>query len=67
MEMQIHGATTDTAVTVDGQVLANITEADRIQVQRAAETFRMVEVAGKNDYQTLREKLDWGGRIRHKK
>lgn len=67
MEMQIHGGTADTAVTVDGQVLANITESDRIQVQRAAETFRMVEVAGQNDYQTLREKLDWGGRIRHKK
>ena len=67
MEMQIHGGATDTAVTVDGQVLVNITELDRIQVQRAAETFRMVEVAGQNDYQTLREKLDWGGRIRHKK
>ena len=67
MEMQIHGGTADTAVTVDGQVLANITELDRIQVARAAETFRMVEVAGQNDYQTLREKLDWGGRIRHKK
>jgi len=67
MEMQIHGGTADTAVTVDGQVLANITESDRIQVQRAVETFRMVEVAGQNDYQTLREKLDWGGRIRHKK
>lgn len=67
MEMQIHEGAVDTAVTVDGQVLANITESDRIQVQRAAETFRMVEVAGQNDYQTLREKLDWGGRIRHKK
>ena len=67
MEMQIHGGAADTAVTVDGQVLANITELDRIQVARAAETFRMVEVAGQNDYQTLREKLDWGGRIRHKK
>ena len=67
MEMQIHEGAVDTAVTVDGQVLANITESDRIQVQRATETFRMVEVAGQNDYQTLREKLDWGGRIRHKK
>ena len=67
MEMQIHGATADTAVTVDGQVLANITELDRIQVERATETFRMVEVTGQNDYQTLREKLDWGGRIRNKK
>ena len=67
MEMQIHGGAADTAVTVDGQVLANITELDRVQVARAAETFRMVEVAGQNDYQTLREKLDWGGRIRHKK
>jgi NAD+ kinase len=67
MEMQVHGDTADTAVTVDGQVLANITEVDRIRVERAVETFRMVEVAGQNDYQTLREKLDWGGRIRHKK
>ena len=65
--MQIHGGAADTAVTVDGQVLANITELDRIQVERAAETFSMVEVAGQNDYQMLREKLDWGGRIRHKK
>ena len=67
MEMRIHGGTADTAVTVDGQVLANIMELDRIQVERAAETFRMVEVTGQNDYQTLREKLDWGGRIRNKK
>lgn len=65
--MRIHGGTADTAVTVDGQVLANIMELDRIQVERAAETFRMVEVTGQNDYQTLREKLDWGGRIRNKK
>jgi len=66
-EMQVQGVTADTAVTVDGQVLANVTETDRIRVEKADVVFRMVEVMGQNDYRTLREKLDWGGRIRHKK
>ena len=36
---------------------------DRIRVQRADARFQMIEIPEKNYYRTLRERLDWGGRI----
>lgn len=66
-EMSVHTPREGTAVVVDGVVLGSVTEADRICVQRAASSFKMLEVAGHDDYGTLREKLDWGGIIRGRK
>ena len=50
-----------TAVVVDGRVLCSLEPGDRIRVQRAKPQFKLVEVAGRGYYRTLREKLGWGG------
>ncbi len=66
-EMTLRETVAETAVAVDGKVIASVTEQDVIRVQKAPRPFLMIEVDGQNDYRSLREKLDWGGRIRHKK
>ncbi len=63
-EMAVASKCETVAAVVDGQVLAQLTSADRVCVARAKERFKMIEVPGHNYYHTLREKLDWGGHIR---
>jgi NAD+ kinase len=41
-----------------------LTAQDRVRVERAAPTFKMVEIPERNYYRTLREKLGWGGDVR---
>ena len=53
-----------TAVVVDGVELCGLEVNDRVRVERAAPTFKLVEVPGRSYYRTLREKLGWGGRLR---
>jgi NAD+ kinase len=66
-EIAVHAPREGTSVVVDGVVLGSVTEADRIRVQRAASGFKMLQVAGHDDYATLREKLGWGGILRGRK
>ena len=54
-----------TTVVVDGAVLATLQPNDRVRVQRAQATFRLVEAPGHSYYRTLREKLGWGGRLQY--
>lgn len=56
-----------TSVVVDGRVLCQLESSDRVRVTRAEPTFKLVEVRGHNYYRTLREKLGWGGTLRHQK
>ncbi len=62
-EMVVPHPNPGTAVVVDGQVLATLEAGDRIRVQRAPESFKLVEVPGHNYYRTLREKLQWSGKL----
>ncbi len=66
-EMRVRTAGVVASLVVDGQQLACLSPDDRVRIERASESFQLIEVADHDDYQTLREKLDWGGRIRHKK
>ncbi|MFP6750604.1 MAG: NAD(+)/NADH kinase [Pirellulaceae bacterium] len=66
-EMRVRTADVVASLVVDGQQLACLAPDDRVRIERASESFQLIEVADHDDYQTLREKLDWGGRIRHKK
>jgi NAD+ kinase len=50
-------------VLVDGRMICELTEMDRVRVQRAKPTFQLIEVEGHNYYRTLREKLGWGGNL----
>lgn len=54
-----------TTLMVDGEVVCQLTAADRVRIERAPASFQLVEVAGHGYYQTLREKLGWGGKIRN--
>ena len=46
-----------------GPPLCRLRGDDRVRVERAKPTFKMVEVRDRNYYRTLREKLGWGGNL----
>jgi NAD+ kinase len=48
-------------LTIDGQVYEELAEGDRIVVRRAPKTFRLIDLGLRTYYDTLREKLHWGG------
>ncbi len=52
-----------TCILVDGRVLGTLLAGDRVRIQRAPVSFRMLRVPGQNDYRTLREKLGWSGSL----
>jgi len=58
---QPHDSTT---VVLDGVPLCRLTAADRVRVERAVPTFKMIEIPEHHYYRTLREKLGWGGDVR---
>ena len=60
-ELAVTGPHESTSVVVDGRTLGRLLAGDRITIERAATTFRMVSVPGQDDYRTLRDKLGWGG------
>jgi len=62
-ELTVAKPRAETSVVVDGRILCRLRAADRVQVTRAAETFKMVCVPGHTYYRTLREKLGWSGRL----
>jgi len=52
-----------TAVVVDGRVIHRLLAGDKVRVERAQPSFKLVEVPGHGYYRTLREKLGWGGQL----
>ena len=63
-EMVVADARAETPVVLDGRVLCAVAPGDRIRVRRADVRFQLVSAPGHSYYQTLREKLGWGGRLR---
>jgi NAD+ kinase len=63
-EMVVQEPGPNTAIIVDGRPLWTLTKDDRVRVEKAADQFRMIELENHGYYQTLREKLGWGGNIR---
>jgi NAD+ kinase len=53
-----------TSLVVDGQKVVKLTVNHRIRITRAEPVFQLIEVAGRNYYRTLREKLGWRGEFR---
>jgi NAD+ kinase len=62
-ELSVTRPTESTSVVVDGRVLCRLRKDDLVRVVRAEPTFKLVEVAGRSYYRTLREKLGWGGEL----
>ena len=52
-----------TCIVLDGQVITQLTQTDRVRIVRADEVFQLIQIQGHHYYRTLREKLGWGGRI----
>jgi NAD+ kinase len=53
-----------TSLVVDGRVMTTLTADDRVRIARSTAVFQLVEVPGQSYYQTLREKLGWGGQLK---
>lgn len=51
----------DVGLTVDGQVYEELCQGDRIVVRRASRTFQLIDLGLRTYYDTLRQKLHWGG------
>lgn len=61
--ISVRNPSESTSVVVDGNTIANLGTDDRVTIQQADDSFRMIEVSRHGYYRTLREKLGWGGRI----
>jgi NAD+ kinase len=56
----IRRSSPSTMAVIDGQENIVLTNQHRVTVRRASVSFRLVKVAGRSYYQTLRDKLRWG-------
>lgn len=63
LELTVTEPNESTSIVVDGRPLGRLLPGDRVRIERAAQSFRMLSVPGQNDYRTLREKLGWGGSV----
>lgn len=54
----------NTAVVVDGRLLAHISSRDRIEVFPSDVHFQIINVPGVSYYSKLQEKLGWGGQLK---
>lgn len=52
------------ACMIDGQVLTPLLPGDALTIRRASPRFTLVEIGGHGYYDTLRDKLAWGGGLR---
>ncbi len=66
-EMSVASPSPGTSAVVDGRALRVLEEGDRVRVERAAASFKLITASGHSYYRTLREKLGWGGRLSAKK
>jgi len=53
------------ALTVDGQVFRQLADGDRVVVQKAQESLKLIQTGRRTFFETLRNKLDWRGRPRY--
>jgi NAD+ kinase len=63
LDLSVTEPNESTCVVVDGRTLGQLLPGDRVRIEKAEITFRMLSVPGQNDYRTLRDKLGWGGSV----
>lgn len=61
IELRAEATPVDVGLTIDGQVYEPLQEGDRVVIRRAAQAFQLVDLQSRTFYDTLREKLHWGG------
>jgi len=60
-----HGGAEAPSLTVDGQVCHPMRPGDRVRVMRAADPLLLITTGQHSFFETLRNKLDWGGQARY--
>jgi NAD+ kinase len=63
-EMFIRQGNPSVSAVIDGRVMGTLKEGDCLRISKAPVSFKMIRIAGKNEYRTLRDKLGWGGNPR---
>ncbi|MFW6161566.1 MAG: NAD(+)/NADH kinase, partial [Planctomycetota bacterium] len=61
IELRAESTPVQVGLTIDGQDYEEIAEGDRIVIRRAARWFQLIDLGLRTYYDTLREKLNWGG------
>ena len=65
-EMEVLQPNPGTSLVIDGRVVGHLQAGDRVRVERADSTFRLIAAHGHSYYHTLRDKLGWAGNIYRK-
>ncbi len=52
---------TDTIVSADGQLVANLTAGDAVTIRRSRRRVRLLHLGGSSFFETIRQKLRWSG------
>jgi NAD+ kinase len=63
-EVRVPRPNAGSACMVDGQVVTPLLPGDALRIRRAAPRFTLVEIGSHGYYDTLRDKLAWGGGLR---
>lgn len=61
IELCVESTPVDVGLTIDGQVYDPVEQGDRIVIRRASKAFQLIDLGLRTYYDTLREKLNWGG------
>lgn len=67
LELTVNEPNESTSIVVDGRILGRMMPGDRVKIERADETFKMLSIKGRDDYRVLRDKLGWGGSVPSKR
>lgn len=62
-EIKVNEPNESTSIVLDGQILCHLTAEHCVRIQKSDAIFRLIEIAGKGYYRTLREKLGWRGAL----
>ena len=65
-EMILRQGHDNVSAVFDGRVLGGLHEGDCYRICKAPVSFKMINIPGKDEYRTLRDKLGWGGNPRAK-
>ncbi len=61
--MRARGCAQSPALTVDGQLYTPLEEGDTVTVERAEQRLRLIVTGRRTFFETLRNKLNWGGQV----
>lgn len=61
IDVSLTGPKLSTILSADGQIVAELSPGDSIQISRSRQTVRLMQLAGSSFFETLRRKLHWRG------